>query len=83
MSSRIIIMYPEAAIAVDTEIHQNHPELLKILSEYPSRHLESKVAAIAAYCGFALDGTFAEKDLEKLFQMLYDRLKEKSAIRLN
>lgn len=80
---REIVMYPEAAIAVDTEIHQNHPELLKLLSKYPSRHLESKVAAIAAYCGLALDGTFTEKDLEKLFQMLYDKLKQKSRLNLN
>jgi hypothetical protein len=79
----MLMMYPEAAIAVDTEIHHNHPELLKLLSEYPNRHLESKVAAIAAYCGFVVDGTFREQDLEKLFQMLYDKLKEKSAIRLD
>lgn len=77
---REIVMFPELAIAVDTEIQLHHPELLKLLSKYPARHLESKVAAIAAYCGLGVDGTFAEKDLDRLFQIIYDKLKQKSTV---
>ena len=80
---RIQYLFPEAAIALDTEIQMNHPELLRILSKYPHQLLENKVAAIAAYCNLAVDGNFKEKDLEALFQMLYDKLKEKSRMNLN
>lgn len=80
---RDIVMFPEAAIALDTEIRNNHPELLRILSKYPHQPLENKVAAIAAYCNLAVDGAFRERDLERLFQMLYDKLKQKSMMKLN
>ena len=83
VGKRIQYLFPEAAIALDTEIQMNHPDLLKILSKYPHQNLENKVAAIAAYCNLAVDGFFKEKDLEALFQLLYDRLKQKSMMKLN
>ena len=77
---RIIEMFPEAAIALQEEIFNNHPELLRLLSKYPHRPMEVKVATIAAYCKIAVDGEFREKDLEGLFELLLRKLKEKSTI---
>lgn len=83
MSTRTLVMFPEVAVQVQLEIHNNHPELLALLSKYPTRPLETKVATIAAYCGLAVDGNFGEKDLENLFEMLLKKLKEKSMVRAN
>ena len=77
---RTIVMFPEVAIAMQQEIYDNHPELLRLLSKYPNRLLEVKVATIAAYCTIAVDGDFREKDLESLFELLLRKLKEKSTI---
>jgi hypothetical protein len=77
-----IVMFPEVAIRMNEEILNNHPELTKILSRYPGRDLEVKVATVAAYCNVAVDGDFKEKELESLFELLYKKLKEKSAIRV-
>ena len=75
---REIVMFPEAAIAMNEEIMNHHPDLLRILSKYPGRQLEVKVATIAAYCGLAVDGNFRESELEALFELLLRKLKEKS-----
>lgn len=83
VGKRVQYIYPEVVLAVDMEIQQNHPELLRILSQYPHRPLEVKVAAIAAYCKLAVDGNFKEQELENLFGLLLDRLKEKSRLSLN
>lgn len=77
---REIQMFPEVVLAVDAEIRANHKSLADLLAKYPLRPLESKVAAIAAYCNIAVDGWFTDSDLEKLFELLLTKLKQNSAI---
>lgn len=79
---RIIEMFPEVAIEVQREIFLNHPKLSADLAKMTGGTVEERVGMIALYCGYATDGWFREKDLEKLFDMLLKKLKEKSAITL-
>lgn len=78
--TRTLVYFPEVAIQMNIEIVEHHPELAKLLSKYPHRPLEIKLATIAAYCKIAVDGDFREKDLESLFEMLLKKLKDKSTI---
>lgn len=77
---RIIEMFPDVAIALQEEIFLNHPKLTKDLARMTGAPLEERIGMVALYCGFATDGWFREKDLEKLFEMLLKKLKEKSTI---
>jgi len=73
-------MFPPLALELNLEIVNHYPDLANLLAKYPNRPLEVKLATIAAYCNVAVDGDFREKDLEKLFQLLYYKLKEKRTI---
>lgn len=73
-------LFPDVAVELQNEIYNNHPELLRLLSKYPGRGLEVKVATIAAYCNIGVDGYFFDKDLEVLFELLLKKLKEKNTI---
>ena len=78
-----LVFFPPAAIALNLEIAQNHPELARILAQYPGRPLEVKVATVAAYCNLAVDGQFDEIDLENLINILLQKLKQKSMLFVN
>ena len=78
--TRTLVFFPEGAIALQNEIYLNHPDLLKLLSKYPHRDLETKMATVAAYCNVAVDGYFREKDLEGLFHLLLKKLQERSTL---
>lgn len=75
-----IVMFPPAAIALDTEI-LNHPRLIAILrSAGPAATMAERFAIIAAYCGMVLDGYYDEKQLEYLFEVSLKKLQEKGVI---
>jgi|688.fasta_scaffold550801_2 hypothetical protein len=75
-----IEMFPQSAVALSQEV-QKHPQLCKELSYLgPSAHLEFKIAVIAKYVGIVLDGEYSEKRLETLFDLLLDRLRQKSKL---
>lgn len=79
MALRIEI-FPESAIALSQEV-QKHPVLCKELSYLgPSAHLEFKIAVIAKYVGVLMDGEYSEQKLERLFDILLERLRQKSKL---
>jgi len=74
------VMFPELAIKMQEEIFLNHPKLSADLARMGNASTEERMGIVALYCGLATDGWFREKDLEKLFELVYKKLKEKSAI---
>lgn len=82
--TRIPVLFPEAAIELQSEIYNNHPALSQKLAQAGQNiPLEEKVAIIATYCDFYVDGPFREKDLKNLFELLLKKLKKKSMIIVN
>ena len=76
----ILELFPPLALALDDEIRKNHHQLAALLARYPQQSLEVKIAAVAAYCNVLTDGWFLERDLEKLLELLLQKLKEKSVL---
>jgi hypothetical protein len=75
-----IQMFPEAAIELHKEVSK-HPALLSALSCLgPESTLNERIAIIAAYLGMVLDGYYVEEELEKLFEIILHKLRNKSAI---
>lgn len=78
-----IEMFPEAAIELHKEVSK-HPVLLSALNSLGSEStLNERIAIIAAYCGMVLDGYYQEKELERLFQIMLDKLRNKGIIALH
>ena len=76
-------MYSEARIAVIREV-RNHPKLvadLKVLG--PNAEWPDQLGEIAAYCLVMMDGVYLPHELEKLYDVLYTKLKMKSMIRIH
>lgn len=71
--------FPEIMIHMQEEILSNHPRLVERLSQIADKPLEEKVAFIAFYCNYGVDGYFKEHELEALMELLYKKLKEMSS----
>lgn len=74
-----IEMFPESYVALNQELN-NHPELCALLANHPPQEFEIRLAEIATYCGVLLDGTYTPDDLEKLADILWRKLREKSSL---
>lgn len=73
----IIEMYPPVVLELQLEM-EKHPLLTNQLN--PNMSLEEKIGTIATYCGVVVDGSYSEKALEGLFELLLKRLKDKSCL---
>jgi hypothetical protein len=71
--------FPESYIALNQEL-SNHPELCRLLANHPPQEFEIRLAEIATYCGVVLDGDYYPDDLEKLADILWTKLREKSSL---
>jgi hypothetical protein len=78
----ILEYFPPAAQALNLEV-RSHPVLLAILQNNGPMDMETMIGHVAAYCNVELDGYYMEEDLEALFILLIDRLRNKSAIVVN
>jgi hypothetical protein len=74
------VIFPQEMLALQQEILLNHPQLTTELNALGNVTLQEKIAYIAAYCGLLLDGYFTDHDLLRLFELLIEKLKTKSAI---
>lgn len=77
-----ILIFPEPFIQLFREA-EHHPKLVQYLSKYPpglESRLEEKIAEISAYCGIILDGVYTQPELEKLADILYNKLKRKRTL---
>ena len=77
---RILEYFPEVAVALNEEIAKNHPTLARDLASRPGATLEEKMALVALYCNLGVDGWFNENDLKGLFELCYQRLRQKGTI---
>lgn len=75
---RQIEMFPAVAVVLQQEIVEHHPELCKRLQLLGNVTLQEKVAFVAHYCNYGIDGWFGEKEMEALFELLLKRLREMS-----
>jgi hypothetical protein len=74
------VIFPQEMLALQQEILLNHPQLTTELNALGNVTLQEKIAYIAAHCGLLLDGYFTDHDLLRLFELLIEKLKTKSAI---
>jgi len=67
--------FAPARIALQQELRY-HPDLIEKLQGQPVDEFEMRLAEIAAHCGVILDGEYLPADLDKLCDILVQRLKE-------
>lgn len=53
---------------------ENHPELIPLLSKHPYSEFELKILEIATYCEVIVEGTYTPEDLNKLADILTQKL---------
>jgi len=71
--------FPEVFIELNKEIQQ-HDELQTLLLNNQNNDMLIKFAQVAAYCKVALDDTYTDQDLQKIAEILIDKLRAKRAI---
>ena len=74
---RNIVMFSQARQALAKEIIE-HPKLMDVLSTNPTADFEEKLAAVAAYCGIAVDGEFTQKEVDTLCELCLKELKKRN-----
>lgn len=69
-----IHLFSKELIALQEELATGyHPQLYPLLANQES--LEDKVATICTHLGIVIDGAFTEKGMNKLYDMLTQKLK--------
>ena len=66
--------FSDSMLALAQEVG-NHPHLVQRLKNHPAAEFEIKLAEIAAYCEIALDGYYTPVDIDKLCEILYNKLR--------
>lgn len=67
-----------SAAKVDLAIETSkHPELIGIIIDQPDVSFETRLGHVAAYCEVALDGAYSPDDLDRLCNMLTEKLRQK------
>lgn len=66
-------------IALQQEI-QNHPELIARLQPFLKEGFEERLAAVAMYCGIALDGYYDGRDIDNICGLCLEELKKRSTL---
>lgn len=67
--------FSEARIALMREVNKHHPALCELLTVYPPDDWGGQVGEIAAFCGVIMDGYYMPHELERLYDILYARLR--------
>ena len=75
-------MFSQAKIAMIQECKE-HPELMAELSQYQPDDWGGAVGEIAAYCLVTMEGSYYPSELEKLYEILYFKLRGKRAAIIN
>ena len=65
--------FTEERLELQKEL-MNHPEVCALISKHPPQEFELRLAEIACYCGVALDGAYSQAELDKLCEILRNRL---------
>lgn len=73
-----IEMFSDDMIALSQEVGY-HPHLVQRLHKHAGADFEIKLAEIAAYCEVALDGFYTQDDINKLCELLYNKLRASRA----
>lgn len=68
--------FSDSRIALNHEVAE-HPELCSFLANHPAQEFEIRLAEIAAYCEVVLDDWYTPDDLDKLCDILWNKLREK------
>ena len=59
----------------------NHPECMEAISKTdPEEGWESRLAVVATYCGYEIDGYFTDAELAEICKRLTARLYEKRTL---
>ena len=69
-------LVPQQLLDLDEEA-QKHPDLLEKLSVHPPNEMHIRCAGIAAFCGVVLDGAYTEDDINKLAEILTNKLRSR------
>lgn len=76
MNSRKLEFFPESRIRLSQEV-KNHPELMDRLKYHPQDEFEVLLAEIASYCEVIMHGDYFQEDIDKLCEILYEKLRDK------
>jgi len=83
MSKKIVKDYwSQIKIAMIAEVKE-HPPLMELLAQYPADDWGGAIGEIAAYCTVMMDGQYYDSELEKLYEILYFKLRAKRQIVIN
>lgn len=83
MVSKIIKeWFSQAKIALIRECKE-HPALMTELAKYDADDWGGAVGEIAAYCLICMEGSYMPMELEKLYDIMYFKLKEKRQVVVN
>ena len=68
--------FSPSRIALGREVN-HHPDLVALLQKHNQAEFEIILAEIAAYCEVVLDDTYTQEDIDKLCDILWDKLRKK------
>lgn len=69
-------IWPDVLIQLNREC-LNHPKLMEYLGNHEADEREIKMAEICLYCEVIVDGTYTPEDMEKLAEILLQKLIER------
>lgn len=72
-------MFSEARIALSREC-RHHPALIEELGKYDADDWGGAVGEIAAYCLVCMEGDYMPMELERLYDILTFKLRDKRAV---
>jgi hypothetical protein len=74
-------LFSEAKTELNREVTR-HPKLVEAIRPVPQDDFPQMLGHICAFCGIVVDGHYSEDDLEKLYDILIKRLREKRTIHI-
>lgn len=73
------VMFSEALQELNKEVTR-HSKLVEIIRPVSQNDAAEMIGHVAAFCGIVLDGFYTEKEMEKLYKILLERLRKKRII---
>lgn len=74
--------FSEARIELNKEV-RHHPELQQLLATLGSDDFEDRLACVAAYCSVIVDGFYTPSELDRLCDILIQKLRDKRIVIVN
>ena len=71
------VYFPQSIIELQEEVQSHNQLLINLLQLPKDSPIELKIGEIAAYCDVVLDGYYGEEEIDKLCDILVQKLKQK------